>query len=67
MVEHDEARDGDEKQADLNATAILLAGGKKTINARTTAYVCENGTCSLPAESTEAFAERLKKSAGQGH
>jgi uncharacterized protein YyaL (SSP411 family) len=50
----------DEKQAAANAKIIPLAVGKKAARGRITAYVCENGTCSLPAETADAFILRLR-------
>ena len=50
----------DEKQAAANAKIIPLAAGKKAVHGRTTAYVCENSTCSLPAETPEEFIVRLR-------
>ncbi|MFO7912270.1 MAG: thioredoxin domain-containing protein, partial [Desulfotignum sp.] len=49
----------DEKQAAANAEIIPLAAGKKAAHGRATAYVCESGTCSLPAETPEEFVSRL--------
>ena len=50
----------DEKQAAANSKIIPLAAGKKSAHGRTTDYVCENGTCSLPAETPEEFISRLR-------
>ena len=50
----------DEKLAGNNAKTIPLAAGKKAAHGSTTAYVCENGACSLPAETPEEFILRLR-------
>ncbi len=49
----------DETQAAEHAQIIPLAGGKKAINGKATAYVCENGTCALPKNDLEGFAAQL--------
>ncbi len=36
-----------------------LAGGKGSVGGKTTAYVCEGGTCKLPVSAPEAFRSRL--------
>ncbi|OGW15333.1 MAG: hypothetical protein A3K09_05620 [Nitrospinae bacterium RIFCSPLOWO2_12_FULL_47_7] len=40
-------------------TDIPLLAGRKTINGKTTAYVCRRGTCLAPVNSPEALAELL--------
>jgi len=49
----------DEKQAADHAEIIPLAEGKKALNGKATAYVCENGTCKLPTSEPEVFGEQL--------
>jgi uncharacterized protein YyaL (SSP411 family) len=51
----------DEKQAAANAKIIPLAAGKKAVHGKATAYVCEKGTCSLPAETPEEFIQSAVK------
>jgi hypothetical protein len=48
-----------EDQTKNHGEIIPLINGKKAINGKTTVYVCENGTCTLPAETPEEFAARL--------
>ncbi|ACN14663.1 conserved hypothetical protein [Desulforapulum autotrophicum HRM2] len=50
----------DEKQAADHAKIIPLAQGKKAINGKATAYVCENGTCKLPTSDPEVFDKQLQ-------
>ncbi len=50
----------DEKQATDHAEIIPLAKGKKAIDGRATAYVCENSTCTLPTSDPEVFAAQLQ-------
>lgn len=49
----------DENQAADHAKIIPLAAGKTAANGVPTAYVCENGACSLPAETPEELYARL--------
>ena len=49
----------DENQADDNAKIIPLAAGKTAASGSPTAFMCENGTCSLPAGTPEEFYARL--------
>ncbi len=49
----------DEKQTAELAEIIPLAGGKKAMHGKATVYVCENGTCALPAGTPEGFAAQL--------
>jgi hypothetical protein len=48
-----------EDQTKDHGEIIPLISGKRAINGRTTAYVCENGTCSLPARTPEEFTVQL--------
>ena len=49
----------DEKLAGNFAKTIPLAAGKKAVHGSSTVNVCENGACSLPAETPEEFILRL--------
>ncbi|MBC2716351.1 MAG: thioredoxin domain-containing protein [Desulfobacteraceae bacterium] len=51
----------DETQTTNLAEIIPLAGGKKAINGKATAYVCENGTCKLPTSDPKEFAVQLQQ------
>lgn len=42
-----------------NAGLIPPVSGKRAINGKVTAYVCENGACGLPASTPEEFARQL--------
>jgi hypothetical protein len=48
-----------EDQTNDHGEIIPLISGKRAINGKTTAYVCENGTCSLPAATPKEFAAQL--------
>jgi hypothetical protein len=51
----------DDNQSAAIADMIPLVAGKKTAGNATTAFVCENRTCALPAKTPEDFAGQLKK------
>jgi uncharacterized protein YyaL (SSP411 family) len=49
------------KDIESHARLIPVARGKLAINGKTTAYVCEKGTCELPAIDPKLFARQLRK------
>jgi len=51
----------DDNQTTDHEEIIPLIGGKKAINGKATAYVCENGTCKLPTSDPEVFAAQLQQ------
>ena len=44
-----------------HARLVPTAKGKTAIRGKTTAYVCENGTCQLPAKDPKLFAQQLSE------
>jgi uncharacterized protein YyaL (SSP411 family) len=51
----------DGKDIKSHARLIPVARGKFAIKGRTTAYVCEKGTCKLPARDPKLFAQQLQE------
>jgi uncharacterized protein YyaL (SSP411 family) len=51
---------GENQPADI-AKIIPISSGKTAANGTTTAYVCQNGTCSLPAKTPEQFVGQLQQ------
>ena len=51
----------DDSQTAALAGMVPLAAGKKTGGNAATAFVCESGTCALPAKTPEDFAGQLQK------
>jgi uncharacterized protein YyaL (SSP411 family) len=51
----------DGKDIEAHARLIPVARGKFAIKGKTTAYVCEKGTCKLPARDPKLFAQQLRE------
>jgi hypothetical protein len=49
------------KDIESHARLIPVARGKFAIKGKTTAYVCEKGTCKLPAQDPKLFARQLQE------
>lgn len=49
----------DENQVAAYGKIVLPVFGKTAINGKATAYVCENGMCTLPTGDVEEFVRQL--------
>ena len=50
-----------EPQLDGTAATVPLLENKKALHGKTTAYVCENRVCDLPAQDVATFAKQIRK------
>jgi uncharacterized protein YyaL (SSP411 family) len=50
-----------EKELAAHAGIVPLVQNKSAVNGKTTAYICENGTCQLPALTPAYFARQLRE------
>ena len=49
------------KELDSHAKIVPVVRGKFAMNGKATAYVCEKGLCSLPAEDPMLFSQQIKE------
>ncbi len=54
----------EDRGADFASGTISLLKGKKSINNRVTAYVCEEGACSLPVQTPEELIHKIELAGG---